>query len=336
MNIRLNRALAVSSLIILLLSVPAEAELVPSLDLNTLVSESDLIVVGQVTAVSERERTSIDAGGGYIEVTRMAASLSPNRVLKGQTNDATIYFEFVKRDLSPFKLVEARQFGIFFLKNRSGVFTVTNPYYSFLVAGRSQPIDAGNVLENVVSEFANVIRLNMPRRARIEAIEALRHVSSKTATEVLREAAGNPDLSVRMRAHTALLWRNDISAMSEAVDLLLKPPPGAEEFLLTNLATSVEAVSDPDAIVLLKRLRTARQANIRRATAGALRSTRAEAAIQPLILCLSDSDRDVRYHAVIGLAEITGQLNWGPSTDMFQRDEQTYLEHWKLWGQTRY
>ncbi len=334
MNIRLNRTV-VSSLIILLLSASAKGGPVPALNVNALVSESDLILVGRVSAVSEREQTNVDVGGLSRTAMRMAASLHPDRILKGQTNEATIYFEFVKADFGPFKPVAAGQFGIFFLRRRSGSYEVTSPYYPFLVAGPRQPTDTGNVLENVIAEFANVIKLNMPRPARIEAVDVLRQVSSKTATEALRHAVADPDLSVRMRAHAALLWRNEISAMNEAVDLLLSPPHGAEQYLVASLAASIEGVSDQDAIVFLKRLRSSRQPYVRRATAAALRRTGAAGAIQPLLLLLSDSDQQVRYQAVLGLAEITGQHDWAPAIDLFQRDEQPYLEHWKLWGKTR-
>lgn len=337
MSTRMNKTVALSSLVILLLScVAAEAGPVPALNLRELVNDSDLIVVGQVTAVLERERTSIDVGGQPTAATRMAATLRPDRTLKGQANESMIYLEFVLSDFGSFKPIQARQFGIFFLKKRPQGFAVTSPYYPFLVAGRRQPASAGDVLERVVAEFAGVIRLSSMRRAaRTEAIEVLSHVRSDVASEALRHAVADPDLSIRIRANAALLWQNDISAMSGAVDLLLNPPPGAEQYLLERLAASIEGVKDPRAIASLNRLKGARQSSVRRATAAALRGTGTEATIQPLLSLLNDRDQGVRYQAVLGLAEITGQNDWAPAIDLFQRDEQTYLEHWRSWGKTR-
>lgn len=95
-------------------------------------------------------------------------------------------------------------------------------------------------------------------------------------------------------------------------------------------------VRDPEAIPELSRLLLAQDVRIRRAAASALRHTAASDATAGLVRVLSDSDSRVRYTAVIGLAEITGQYNWGPSIDLFEREGGRYLAHWKEWGRTRH
>ncbi|MGH9905253.1 MAG: hypothetical protein ACRD8U_06660 [Pyrinomonadaceae bacterium] len=67
----------------------------------------------------------------------------------------------------------------------------------------------------------------------------------------------------------------------------------------------------------------------------ALRQMRVSEAIDGLVVALEDNDRDVRYEAVVGLAEFTGQSAWGPAIWVFQRDEQTYLAHWIEWAKAR-
>jgi len=74
---------------------------------------------------------------------------------------------------------------------------------------------------------------------------------------------------------------------------------------------------------------------IRRAAAAALRHTQADGAIGPLSMALEDSDREVRYQAVLGLATITGQNEWSPTLDQFEREEQHYLSYWREWVKTR-
>lgn len=169
----------------------------------------------------------------------------------------------------------------------------------------------------------------------MQAVEVLKNVRTEPATLALRQAATSADLPLQLGANAALLWRNDISAFSSAVAVLLNPPAGADKVLLRRLAASVEGVSDAAAVPLLNRLIRARDAFLRRAAASALRHTAVDAAINPLLAVLNDPDREVRYQAVIGLAELTGQYDWAPSIDLFQRDEQAYLSHWRTWGQTR-
>lgn len=73
----------------------------------------------------------------------------------------------------------------------------------------------------------------------------------------------------------------------------------------------------------------------RRAAAAALRHTGSNAAVDALSSALQDSDREVRYHAVLGLATITGLDEWGPSLELFDREEERYLTHWRAWAKSR-
>jgi HEAT repeat protein len=71
--------------------------------------------------------------------------------------------------------------------------------------------------------------------------------------------------------------------------------------------------------------------NVRRAAAAALRNTQNRAAIPSLAQgALQDSDREVQYEAVIGLAEITGMNgDWAPTYGAFLKEPQRYVDHWR-------
>ena len=74
---------------------------------------------------------------------------------------------------------------------------------------------------------------------------------------------------------------------------------------------------------------------MRQAAAHALRDTRSQRALAALILGLYNSDFEVRYYAVIGLAEITGTPQWRPLESDFKARESEYLTYWKSWGATQ-
>jgi hypothetical protein len=58
-------------------------------------------------------------------------------------------------------------------------------------------------------------------------------------------------------------------------------------------------------------------------------------ALKALATALDDDDVEVRYTAVMGLAETTGQKGWGPSMPAFVEDEQRYLQYWRDWIKNR-
>jgi len=83
---------------------------------------------------------------------------------------------------------------------------------------------------------------------------------------------------------------------------------------------------------MLSRMAHAKELETRRAAASALRHTGAKSALAPLAYLLNDNDLQVRHEAIVGLAEITGDLEWGPNLDLFQSQEQQYLKHWCDWA----
>jgi hypothetical protein len=51
-----------------------------------------------------------------------------------------------------------------------------------------------------------------------------------------------------------------------------------------------------------------------------------------LITALRDEDKDTRYYAVIGLADIEGKPNQKPSMAGFDRNPSLYVDYWQAWA----
>lgn len=138
---------------------------------------------------------------------------------------------------------------------------------------------------------------------------------------------------LRLSVASALLARNDTAGLAIAVDVLLAPRPLVPDHILHNLTYAIsEGVQAEEAIPALTRLLGAADPRTRRAATAALRRTGSYAALTPLLSALRDSDLEVRYYAVVGLAEITGQLDWRPNMDAFESDQSRYLSYWLKWG----
>lgn len=312
---------------------------VPALNLPELTSRADLITAGQVVAVEEEGRASLDIQGRAAPARRMAATLRALRVLKGPADAATVRFVFfVPEAPLGYGEVGASQFGLFFLREGARGYEVADPYYPFVVASPDAPAPAdGGELERVVAEVAHV--LDSPQASpdeRERAVGILEGVEAPAAEAALKRAAQSLDGPLRLRVAAALLRRNDLTTLGLAEKALTDPPQSVEAGLRSRLAYAIrDGVSDPRAVPALARLLSSNEVLVRRSAAAALRHVGDETVIEPLSKALQDGDREVRYQAVLGLAAATGQSEWGPSLDLFGRDEQRYLAYWREWAKSR-
>ena len=72
-----------------------------------------------------------------------------------------------------------------------------------------------------------------------------------------------------------------------------------------------------------------KSAEVRRIASFMLRQSKVDAAVPYLKSALNDSDSEVRYNAVFGIAMIKGDPKHAPSMDKFTEDEQAYIGYWK-------
>jgi hypothetical protein len=313
----------------------ASAIIIPALDLTMLTQESSHIVVGRITTVRDVDRTTIFIQGQPFSARRQIAEIQVARSLKGKITDNVISFQLIQPDVfMGYGSVWADQVGVFFLQRGAGdALIVTSPYYPSVVAALEAPESSGGDLNNVLSEVANVI--TSPRASapdKIKAVAVLDRVMAPVATEALRKAAGSSNQNLSIHAIAALLRRNNISKLDTAENILANASAAADPNLLADLAFALYSVHNPQAIPSLARLLNSNSLQVRRSAAAALRNTGDNAALGHLAKALYDRDKEVRYQAVMGLAEITEQYPWGPAVDLYEGDEQRYLEHWRNWA----
>lgn len=312
---------------------------IPKLDLSTLTDQATLIVVGRVGRIVKQERTTLNSNGTDVVAHRMLATFDVQRVLKGQLNGTAMSFEFIVPETPiGYGQVLASQFDMFFLKETpQGGYIVANPYYPFLNALPNNPPAQNTDLDRVIAELIAVLLTpNESNEDRRRALYALDSAYTKTATRALRRAQRDPDTMLRLEASATLLRRDDIPTLEMVETILLHPPQNVDDYLVKNLAYGIRhGIKDSKAIPTLTRLLQASDVDIRLGAAGALRHTQSKDAISSLALALEDNDRQVRYEAVMGLAEITHQYSWGPSTDLFNREEERFLAHWREWAKSR-
>jgi len=331
---------AASGVLILFLALSLGSRLIPALDLDKLTEEASLIAVGEITLLQEEGTTTLLLEDHSVPARAMVAELRVDQVLKGSGNTSSSFLRFhfaVPKDSSGWVRVRPLDYRIFFLKESSDGLTLVSPYYPSLpaVPGREPP--EGIPIERVVDQLeAVLVSATTPLEQKQEAVFALSRTKAVAGTRALRKNAEQKDFTLRLSIAGALLERNDISALPFAEAILLDQHPSAPPYLLHNLTYGIsEGVKNEEAVPSLIRLLHAPSTETRRAAASALMHISSNSAIAPLMAALSDSDLQVRYYSAVGLAEITGQMDWRPNMDDFISDQQRYLNHWREWGRNR-
>lgn len=310
---------------------------IPILNLADLTEKADLIVVGRLTAMRQNGTTIIDLQGNRAVAIALIAEMQVDEVLKGSLPQGKLTFELLQPDIPDnYGSVPVRSTRIVFLSGWPGNYKPTSSYYpSIVAAARSASSPSTSLLDSVVERVAAVINpIGDNKERELEAISVLNWVQGARATLALNRALQDSDTIIRLSAAAALLGRNDLSAMSLAESALLHTHPAAPEYVLHNLAYAISAaIRDERAVPSLSRLLHAESTETRRAAASGLCNIGSYSAVGPLLTALHDSDSDVRYYAVIGLAEITGQDEWRPLKGEFRSNERKYLNHWLEWEQ---
>lgn len=339
MQWKFPRSWLMCTLVVIDLTMSVMSAGVPPLDLPGLINSSDLIVLGKTQGVRQIGESTIEIYGQQFPAKIMGGEVSIERTIKGQAPKGVAFHFLLPATLAGsigYRSIPDGNYRLVFLKHAGSDYDVASPYYPSFPAVPDEPLaqERTTIVSQVIAELAAVLQSpDSPNRDKVEALFYAQGLNTPVLTAALRTALSTDDKSLQLGVATALLERNDISALQVAEEALLHPQSNIPSYLLENLSSGIaRGLRDDRAIPALGRiLQEAPDAYARRAAASALRDTGSTSATLALGKALADSDFDVRYLAVIGLAEITGQSEWRPLTEEFRTHEQRYLNHWTRW-----
>ncbi len=299
--------------------------------LTSLIQKSDVIVVGAVRTVHQTGTTEVRVGAERLSATNFQAEVQVDRILKGACPESLAIVRFLIPKSAGFvgyTGVGAPSYRTLFLRKVENYFVFADPAFPSLPGVSHVGLPAfSDVISGVINELSQVLASQKTTEMdKLEAIFGVQSVPAPDATKVLRaQLDGSP--AVRAAAIAALIERNDLSALVAAQELLMNPPPQTPNYLLNNIASAIaRGIRDEGAIPVLNTLLRSRDIATRRAASDALRKTGSTRALSALAKALNDSDSEVRYYAVIGLAEITNQPEWRPLMDDFKAHENKFLQ----------
>ena len=320
-------------------SLRLSAGILPPLDLKHLVGKTDIIVVGRVAGVREGGPALARTASGEFPARAMTATLQVDAVLKGQSPGRSVEFGYVRpEEMIGYWPIGAGEYGAFFLKNAPSGFAVVDPYHPYVVAVPGATVTGRTAFDRVVAVLASALESQTAsRNVHVMARSALEQTPGPEATEALLMGARARREDVRYHCVAALLRRNNINYLRDAAEILFHPPAGPEPDWVEDIALGLSGVRDPRAIPLLSEiLAKSPLVNARRSAAGDLRGMQDPKAVKPLVHGLYDTDIEVQYFAVIGLAVKTGAVTeWSPAEGAFRTDPHKYIAHWRDWAQAQ-
>jgi hypothetical protein len=312
------------------------------LNLRQLVEESDVVAVVNIQA-SEATGTPETSGKDASPGARSYIALAKLRhAIKGNPPDSiTVHYV-----LSPESLHRAVATGyrLVFLHGTDGHFEFTDPVDPALPATSSDSTLSRNEasstppVNQVMQVLADVIASpdasDQDKESILMRSYAIPRDFAPFMVSLRSGLRQTSDPVLQARITSALLQRGDLSQLGSARRTLSRTDVTEEQRDLLLHAIS-KGVRDTRAAPELQLLLASDDVQLRRAGAEALWHSAARSSVPALIKALDDSDQDIRYFAVRGLAEVTGKQEWGPTTNVFKDNEHHYLSQWKKWSKNQ-
>jgi HEAT repeat protein len=274
----------------------------------------------------------------------MSATVGVDRYYKGggATPQITVTF-FVARDPRhsdlPFQQLATGEYALFFLKEGSGRYTFSDPWFGKLEVSRRLAEDTADTHDPATLLEAD-LRAGLAEASRdllLDNIRLLGNLRRLRSSRELHPFASSDDLEVRGAANLALMRVGDYSMIEEAVEfLLLQDPNPRIRALQGKLANEFESVKDPATLDVIHRYMRSDNQMVRIAMVKAAERIHSPKAVPWLVERLDDPVEDVRYHAVLALCEMEGKGpgGWGAAIDVYDQNESQYISKWKQWWET--
>src|SRR5262245_43829843 len=188
--------LAVSTLCLLIAGGRTSAEIIPALNLRSLVESADLIVLGRVSAPTDLGQASTD-GSGDQDVRLMTGRIAVRQVLKGQKQDSVEFWSPVWRGAVRVGDIAPDVDGVFMLKRRATNLEFVSPFYPVLRTVVGPRIEAAEPLDAVVEAMSMVFQVPMTSAAmKRRTVYDLGRLPLPAAVPALRMAARDSNRDV--------------------------------------------------------------------------------------------------------------------------------------------
>jgi len=333
------RVTALAAVIALLaLDCAATAVHIPSA--RELAGKSDIVAKVRVLSVKQVSFESTRMPNGDVnEVISFEAQLQTIYVLTGELAPvATLRYQ-INNSGSLSARVDAGTVRLLFLKQGTDAASFADPVKSALPADPISPVlasQAPTFEERLRGEFLGALDSNDPEvvGASVAALGDLGLTNDET--QKVAPFVSSPDRALAGDALVALLKSGHYEYLNDAISYMCGDAPGDSKLISRQcrLKTVLCKITDPAVTVRLIGVMDSPAVDLRFSAAYALRNTKVRGAVPAFVKGLQDSDVEVRYQCLMGLAEtVEGEYapEQGPSRALFDKDETKYIRFWQDW-----
>lgn len=312
---------------------------VPAADLETEIQNADLIVAATVTWVR-------DASGPVSLVSTQArltddqlreAEVAVIRTLAGRHRDGPLHVFFLigKAPSRPWMELAEGETVLLVLRSTNGAYVPQAPARHLIhTLSDIAPPPAGASRRKALAHELEQILLAADPDSELNVIMEASQARAGLLENIDLRLLDTPALQIPARRAAwvfVALARGQAGALGELSMLFAHLPPPPADVLWSLMAQKVSELRAPVAYSQLAALVRSTSPELARAAAMALRQLHERAAIPSLISALNHPDQQVRYQAVMGLAELEPGVGLGPSFDLYRINEPDYIERWKQW-----
>jgi hypothetical protein len=312
-------------------------------DIAYQIEAADLILAGTVTEV-------MDVDGSVSLVSERAdsandrlreAKLDVVRVIAGKVIASSVSALFLEGKVpsQPWMVLRTGQTVLLFLRAVGDVYAPimpegspirTLPDITPLPAKRGGSATVTYELEQIVLRADHVFESDLIVEASLARVGVRGDVDlGMLGTSSLREP-------IRRMAWVAIALADEkVAVLSEVEALCAEPASPPADVLQSLLMQQVRKTRNLAAHSELARLSRSAMPELAYVATLALRQLHDPVTLPDLIVALEHPDQQVRYQAVMGLAELEPEAGLGPAFKRYCENESLYLHQWKQWWQNK-
>ncbi len=324
----------------MLASLPSiNASILTEPDTAAMYTRSDVVCSGTVISIGAVTLTSSTSELAQGSTFRKVATVQPIQCYKGAVNtDQPIEVDFAASNPNPQAALVVGERAIMFLQEgQGGAYVFAEPSGSVFSFGSIPPSAQQGGLDRLQDSLAAALT-NGPKEDQLRAAMLLLGLDSvnPVVAKAIASAGASSDPEIKMPV-IAVLIKNGSNAGNELLTSYLKTNIAidSEPSGISQVMSVLGQVSDSRYVIKMQQLSSASLPEIRLGAVEALRNMRSSVAIPNLIARLDDSDGDIRYVALISLAEIVDKTGeYAPSMELYNKRPDYYLTLWKTWAKS--
>ncbi len=317
-----------------ILPMPGSQPVDPVFDTSAVVCSCVVLQSNTVSSTKEMR------AGKIVIVQSVEATMQITDVYKGQTIEPNQ--ELVVRFTSEIPItgntgasVAKNERGLMFLLHTAdGKYSFADPYLGAVplngLPSSSEGIGIVKLQNALVQDLS---KSGVEEQGEVlNLLQGIRGTSDQEST-VLQQTSLSTSTTIAFKSIAVLMKSNPVLATARLAYRMRQGDTSPDGLVSAILTTQLTAITNPEAKHNLEELTGIGKSDIRSSAVFALRHVGDRASVPVLIRVLDDMDEEVKYQAVIALAEITGlDGEYAPNMEVFSKNPNMYIKKWKEWS----